>query len=170
MTNRKENFKGGYTLLEVLFYIALFSILTFVVIDSLITMTRAFRQTTVQADLMSASSFMERISREIRQASSVNSISASDLKLNTKDELGNDKTVRFLLSGTDVQFFENDILTGNLNTPNIQVTALSFTHITIPTSNGKAVKFSLSAKSSRDTTNRVKNFYNTINFRGDYGI
>ena len=167
MKNKKRKFKRGYALIEMLFYIAIFSVLTLAVISSFITMARAFRETTVQADLVQSSAIVERISREVRQAYGINSISTSDLKLNTKDESGNNKTVRFLLSGSNIELLENDTLTGNLNTPNIQATSLSFTEIT--TMEGKAVKISLSVKSARDSSNRIENFYDTVVLRGDYG-
>jgi Tfp pilus assembly protein PilE len=157
----------GYSLIEILFYIAIFSTLALVIINSLITMTKSFRATTIQADLVQSSSVAERISREIRQAYGINSLSLSDLKLNTKDESGNNKTIRFVLSGSDIQLLENDIFIGNLNTPNIQVTALSFVEIT--TLKGKAIKMSLSVRSTRDTLGRIENFYDTIVLRGDYG-
>ena len=167
MENQIQKVKGGYTLVEILFYIALFSVLTLAIIDSFVTMTKAFKEISIQSDLVQSSLAVERMSREIRQAYGINSIATSDLKLNTKDELDNNETVRFLLSGSDIQLFENDVLTGNLNTPNIQVVNLSFTQIT--TVNGNAIKISLSVKSGRDTTNRVENFYNTVLLRGDYG-
>ena len=134
--------------------------------NSLIVMTKAFKETSIKTDLIQSSGIMERISREIRQAYGVNTISASDLKLNTKDENGNNKTVRFLLSGTNIEFFENDILTGNLNTPNIEVTAVSFTEIT--SAQSKAIKISFSVQSIKDSADRVVDFYDTIVLRGDY--
>ena len=158
--------KKGYALVDLLFYIALFAVLILAVINSLITMTKAFRQITVQADLVQSSSILERISREVRQAYGINSISSSDLKLNSTDESGNNKTVRFLLSGSNILLYDNDVLTGNLNTPNIVVTALSFTEIT--TAAGKAIKMSLSVRSTRDGTGRVENFYDTVVLRGSY--
>jgi type II secretory pathway pseudopilin PulG len=162
----KSNFIKGYSIVEILFYISIFAILTLAVINALITMTKAFREVTVQSDLVTASSMIERISREIRQSLSINNISASDLKLNTKDDLGNSKTVRFAMSGSNLQFYENDVLTGNLNTTNTVVTDLSFAEIT--TVAGKAIKLSISVRSARDPNNRVETFYDSIVLRGDY--
>jgi competence protein ComGC len=166
---KNQNYKNqkGYALVEMLFYIAIFSVLTLAVVNSLITMTKSFKSTAIQADLVQSSGVMERISREIRQADSINSISASDLKINTRDALDNVKTVRFLLSGSDVLFYENDVLTGNLNTTNIDVTTLSFTEIT--TAQSKAIRILLSAQSVRDGSGRVADFFNTVALRGDYG-
>lgn len=153
-------------MVEMLFYIALFAVLTIVVVNALISMTKSFRETSVYADFVQSSSIMERISREIRQAYGIASISSNDLTLNTKDELGNNKTVRFVLSGSDLQIFENGTLTGNLNTPNIVVSGLTFTQIT--TTTGKAIKVNFSAQSTRDKLNRTEDFYDTVVLRGLY--
>ncbi|MBI5139530.1 hypothetical protein HZA26_02900 [Candidatus Nomurabacteria bacterium] len=168
MKNLIKNTNKGYGIIEALFYIAILVMLSLVVINSLFTMTKSFKESTIQADLVQSSMIMERVTREIRQAHGVASISATLLRLNTKDDLDNDKTVQFTLSGTDIQLLENDVLTGNLNTPNIQVTSLSFTEITTPA--GKAVKVILSVKSGRDDQNRIVDFYDTVVLRGDYGV
>lgn len=156
----------GYTLVELLFYVALFALLSFVLVDAIIVMTKAFKETTIQAELDGGGDIMERISREIRKANSISSVSESDLVLNTTDDAEMAKTVRFLLSNSNVQFFENDVLTGNLNSPNVAVTGLTFTQIT--TGNGIAVRITLIVRSNNDAVNRTANFYNTIVLRGSY--
>ncbi|MFA6520178.1 MAG: hypothetical protein WCT44_01070 [Candidatus Paceibacterota bacterium] len=152
---RKNN--QGVALLELLFYIALFTMLSLVVINAMITMARSFKETATQAELIQSGSIMERISREIRQASSITSISATDLKLNA---------VEFKLSGSDLQLFENNIFIGNLNTPNIAITGLVFTEIT--TAQGKAIKIFLSLKSNNDISARIVDFYDTVVLRESY--
>jgi len=156
----------GYAILELLFYIVLFSILSLLVINAIITMTRSFREIAIQAELARGGLMVERISREIREAYSINSIGANNLKLNTKDDAGANKTVEFLLVDSNIELLENDVLTGNLNTPNIIVTGLSFTQIT--TAQGKAVKMSFTVQSKNDVANRSVDFYNTIVLRGSY--
>lgn len=164
---KKNKKKNGYALLELLFYISLFAILTIVVIDAMITMARSFKETTIQAELVQSGTIMERMSREIRQANDISSISANDLVLNT----GVNKTVefKFISDEPDVQLWENsgsNIFTGNLNTPNIIVTALNFTQII--TTKGKAVKILLTVKSTNDVSGRTQNFYDTVVLRGSY--
>ena len=162
----KEKTKGGYAILELLFYISLFAILSVVVINSMITMTKSFGETKIQAELVQSGTIMERISREIRQAKDINLTSSSDLILNTTDGSGGAKTVEFLLSGSNLEILENGTLTGNLNTPNIAVTGITFLQAT--TTKGKAVKIILSVRSNDDSLNRVQNFYDTIVLRGSY--
>ncbi|TSC78051.1 MAG: Uncharacterized protein G01um101424_185 [Parcubacteria group bacterium Gr01-1014_24] len=166
MKLKTKSYKRGYAILELLFYIAFFSVLSLVVINAMITMARSFRENAIQMELMQNGVIMEKISREIRPAYGINSISLSNLKLNTKDNLGAEKTVEFLLSGSNLQLLENNILTGNLNTPNIVVTGLTFTQIT--TVKGKAVKILLTVKSVNDALGRTQDFYDTIVLRGSY--
>jgi len=161
-----KNWKGGYALLETIFYILLFAILSIAVINSMITMTKSFKETAIQAELMQGANIMERISREIRQAYAINSIGVSNLKLNTTDSAGLNKTVEFSLSGSNIRLLDNDVFTGNLNTANVNVAGLVF--IQINTTKGTAVKISLIIRSNHDLLNRDKDFYNTIVLRGSY--
>lgn len=164
---KKEHQKvAGYTLLEIIFYIALLAMLSLVIVNSLIAMTKSFRETNILADLQESSNIIERISREIRKANDINSISTSNLELDTTDEDGNATTVEFLLAGTDIQLLEGGVLTGNINSPKISVTALTFTQI--DTARGKAVKITLTTRSNNDVLNRTVEYNDTVVLRGDY--
>lgn len=166
-TIKTEKTNEGYAVLELIFYVTLFAVISLVIINAMIIMTTSFKETTIQTEFMQGGAIMEKISREIRQAHDIDPTSSSvDLKLNTKDELGNDKTVEFLLSGTDINFFENSVLTGNLNAPNIVVLATTFTQIT--TAKSKAVKIILSVRSNHDSLGRTFDFYDTVVLRGGY--
>jgi len=158
---------SGYALIETLFYIALLTIFSIAIVNSIIVMTKSFRETAIQSELQQGGAMLERISREIKQAISISTISASDLKINTKDSAGAAKTVEFLLSGSNLQLLENDALTGNLNTSNLAVSNLVFTQIV--TANGEAVKVSLTVTSTHDGLSRAYDFYDTVALRGSYG-
>ncbi|KKR70242.1 MAG: hypothetical protein UU13_C0010G0007 [Candidatus Nomurabacteria bacterium GW2011_GWB1_40_7] len=166
MTKIFSKKKNGYAVLELLFYIAFFVALSLIVIDAMVTMAGSFRETAIQAELAQSGSILERIGREIRTSHDISSVSAADLTLSAKDADGADKTVRFLLSGSDAQLLENGVLVGNLNTPNISVMTLSFAPIT--TAKGKAVKILLTVKSNNDASNRIVDFYDTVVLRGSY--
>lgn len=158
--------KQGYTILELLFYIAFFSVLSLVVINAMIAMSSSFKETAIHSRLAQGGNIMERISREIRSSVNINSISATDLVLDSKDEAGVSKTVEFLLNGSDIQLLENGVLIGNLNNPNLLVTNLSFTQI--DTNKSKAVKISFSIRAVDDLSLRVEDFYDTVVLRGIY--
>lgn len=164
----KKNLKTnrGVSLIETLFYIVLFTMLSIVVINAMITMMKSFKETAVQRELAQSGTIMEIMSREIKKAYDIGSLSSTDLVLNTKDESNNNKTVEFMLSGSNLLFKENNVLTGNLNVPNITITGLTFTQII--TTKGKAVKITLSVRSKGDATPNTENFYDTIVLRGNY--
>jgi len=158
--------KKGFTLLEMVFYVALFSVISLILVQAIITMVASFRETQITADINQTNQVLERVSREIRQAISINTISATNLKLNTTDSSGNAATITFTLSGTNVELRQNDVLVGNLNSTNLKVTALTFTQIT--TSNSSAVKIGVTVTSNRYGSLRTANFYDTLVLRGSY--
>ena len=153
-------------MIELLFYISIFAVVFLIMINSIIVMTRSFREASINTDIIQSSGIMDRISREIRKAESINTINTSDLKLNTTNDAGTATTVQFSLSGSNIIFYDNDVLLGNLNSPNISVTSLSFTQIT--TAKGTAVKVFMTVLSNNYGSNRSENFYNTIVLRGNY--
>lgn len=157
-----KNCKNGYAILELLFYVSFFAVLSLVVINSMIIMAQSFRETVIHAELAQSGSILERMSREIRQANDISSISASDLALNT----GANKTMEFKFISPNIQLWDNGSNIGNLNSPNIIVTNLAFTQIT--TAKGKAVKIILTVRSGNDKLNRVFDFYDTVVLRGSY--
>jgi len=161
-----KKWKNGYAILEVLFYIAFFAILSIVVIEAMITMSKSFRQTSLQAELVQSANIIERISREIRGAVDISFLSSSDLILSTTDTAGVSKTVEFTYSGNNVGLIENGISSGNLNSPTITVTALSFTQIN--TTVGKAIKIVLTVRSNNDLSGHTESFYDTVALRGVY--
>jgi len=157
--------KSGYAVLELLFYITFFSILSLVVINSIILMAGSLKETVIQAELVQSGIIMERMSREIRQANSIDVTSTStDLILNTTS--GSDTKIEFKFNSPNIELWENSVKTGNLNSPNITVTELTFSQIN--TAKSKAVKISLAVKYNNDVENRIVNFYNTIVLRGSY--
>jgi len=163
---KKSKTKDGYAVLELLFYIAFFTIFSLLIINAIITMASSFKETSIQAEFVQSGNIMEKMSREIRQAYGINTISGSDLILNTKDDTGANKTVEFKFVGQNIELWDAGSNMGNLNAPKTIITALSFTQIT--TTKGKAVKIFLTLRSSNDVLGRTQDFYNTIVLRGSY--
>lgn len=166
----KEQIKNnkGFSLIETLFYMSIFVVLSIVVINSLIVMVKSFSETSAQADFVQSANILERMSREIRQATSVASLASpyNDLTLNSTDSSGVAKTVEFKLLSNNLQLKENGTLTGNLNAPNIHVTSLTFTQIT--TAKGKAIRIQMSVQDTKDRSSRTVSFYDTIELRKSY--
>jgi len=169
-TKNKKEKNNGYTLVEILFYISIFGILSLVVINSMIVMTKAFRETTINRDIMQAGNIMERMSRDIRRSNIVLSmnVNGTNLELNTlilnQDQVY--QPVKFVYSGTDIQLYENNVFIGNLNSPDIAVTTLTFDPI-LNTVAG-AVKMSMTVQSKHYGSTRTETFYDTVILRGGY--
>ena len=166
MIKKIRKIKNGYTLVEVLFYVALFAILSVVLLDVLIMMTGLFMKTMVNSDITQGSIITENISRELKQADDF-SFSSGILVVDTKDDSNNDKTITYTFSNSNIQITDSVRGNlGNLNTPNVSV--VDFDVITINTLKGKAAKINMTVRSNRDPENNTEDFENTIVLRGDY--
>lgn len=167
--------KKGESLIETLLYVSLFALLSIVFINCLTVMTKSFIQTKSNDYLLdSGYSSMERISREIRGAISVDATSTlgSNLAstsnfflLNTTDSNNSAKTVKFDVSSGALRLTENSVVTGNLTGGNVTVSNLVFRSIT--TANSKAVKIEMTLTDNRIST-RAENFYDTVVLRTTY--
>jgi type II secretory pathway pseudopilin PulG len=170
MTLRRNQ---GYSIVEILIYLAIFTILSVLVINSFITVTRSFSTTRTNRDLLeSGSGAMDRISREIRQAKSVDvpnstfGTSPGVLSLSSTDSGGTAETVKFIVESGALNVYINGTLVGNLIDSNISVYSLIFRHIT--TTEGEGVKIELTLQDTPGPTPKLEKFYDTILLRGNY--
>ena len=162
LKNKKEQ---GFAILELLFYIAFLAVLSLLVISAMITMSNSFKETSIQRELTQGGAIMERMSREIRQANDISFIDGNSLILNTRVN----ETIEFKFINLNIELWENNgsnVFIGNLNSPNIEITSLTFTPIT--TAKSKSIKIALSLHSNNDSLARNQDFYNTIVLRGSY--
>jgi len=161
---KKNN--AGYSLVETIFYVALFAILSVALLEVMITMTGSFMQTIINRNLMQGSVVIENMSRELKQANNF-SFASNVLTVNTKDSSGNPKTVIFTFANSNISV-QDSVLgnLGNLNPSNVSINYFSVSSIT--TLKGKAARISLRVHSNNDSTDRTEDFYNTVVLRGDY--
>lgn len=157
----------GTTVLEVIFYIAIFAMLSLVIVESSIILTRSFRTTKVNLELSSAGAIMERMVREIRQSQNITTISSNSLKLDNGDpSQAITSSIQFSLINGHVVLYENDIIVGSLNPSNITVNDLQFTEIN--TDVGTAVKIYMQVSSNHFNSVKTVDYYDTVVLRGDY--
>lgn len=163
----------GYSLIEIVVYLAIFSALSVLVINSFIVILGSFNTTRANRDLLqSGSKTMERLSREIRQAESVDLVNSTlgsspgVLQLNSRDSAGTPMTVRFAIASGNLNLYENGTLVDNLVMENISPTSLIFRRIA--TTNSEAVKIELTVQDTSSTSTKTENFYNTVILRGTY--
>ncbi len=169
----KKYKKNGYTLAEMIVYLSIFTVMSIAVINSLIVVMNSFNTTRTNRDLLeSASSSIERMSREIRQAKSIDTTNSSldtdpgVLQLNSTDSSGNSTLIKFSTSNGALNLYQGGVLTGNLLGQNITVTSLVFRRIN--TTVGEAVKIEMTLEDTASKDQKTSNFYDTIILRGEY--
>lgn len=168
-----KNSKSGYSIVEILIYIAVFAVLTTVVMNAFIVLTSFYAQNRTHHDLLeNGNSVMERMSREIRSANNIRTgtstlgTSPGVLDLDSVDASNNAQTVKFSTTSGELNLSVNNTNLGNLLSSNVQVTSLVFRKIT--TTNSTAVKIEMTLRDTKDQTSLEENFYDTIILRGGY--
>lgn len=175
--NKKNRFasdcqnQNGFSVAEIIIYLAIFTMVSILVINSFITITKSFSITHTNRDLLeSGITSMERISREIRQASSIDLIesdlSGGVLQLNSTDKDNNPIIIKFSKESLILNLYQDDILSGNLLGQNIEIDNLIFRRIV--TTESEAIKIEMTIHDTNSKTNKSANFYNTIILRGGY--
>ncbi len=162
----------GFTLVEMIIYIAFFAILSVVAINATIMVMRSFYSLRItQSISQSATTAMERMSREIRSAYNINTANSTfdtspgRLTVLTKDEIGTLLTVEFYVTaGNQINMKINGADQGSLMTKTVSVTNLIFRQIT--TTNTKAVKIEMTLTDNRSGITKTNKYYDTIVLRG----
>jgi len=167
------NLVWGFSLIETIIYLAIFTVMSVLVINSFITILSSFNKTNIDRRMLeSGSAVMEKMSREIRQAKNVdiaNSTLGSTpgvLQLNSTDDDGNPVIIKFIVENQSFNLYRNGVLVGNLLNKNISITNLIFRRVS--TTNSEAVKIEMILQYSDGRDVRTENFYNTIVLRGGY--
>jgi Tfp pilus assembly protein PilV len=172
----KANLVSGFALVEMIIYISIMVIILLAVVNIIISITKSNKFSSIENNIKnSAISGLEEITREIRNAKSIDYnqsvFNSSDgiLFLNTLDQNGNIKTIKFYLAG---QILKEDIggvstSTGGVLTQK-DVKVLSMIFKPIDTLKSKAVKIELVLSGSNNGLIRNENFYSTIVLRGSY--
>jgi len=163
--------QDGFSLVEIMIYLAIFTIISILVINSFLIVMSSFTTTRTNRDLLeSGINSMERLSREIRQANNVDLIGSNlaggILQLNSKDQLSNPVVLKFSKENFLLNVYQDGVLSGNLLGQNISLDNLVFRQII--TAKSEAVKIEMTIRDTRSKKNKTVNFYNTIILRGGY--
>ncbi len=172
--SRKQNTSGGFSLIETIVYIALFIVISTVLVSTLFGMLHAYTELRVNDDLLDAEHVsMERMTREIRNAIAIDPASSfgSDpgtLTLDAKDGAGSPKTVEFDVSpsGALEVVDSTDGAASALTGSKVRVTSLIFRNITDAT--GSAVRVEVTFESLRSSVGESVTVSDTAVIRGSY--
>ncbi len=170
MPRERSSSERGASLAEMLVYISILVILLAVMTRTAVTLSAGYRSLKASQNIESAAiSSMERMTRDIRGASSVNAASSSlgsspgALSLAMTDASGNPKAERFYLSGGILRLDENGAYSGPLTPAGTTVTSLVFRQISTQKSKGIKIEMTIAAFQGKATTTR--NFYDTAELR-----
>lgn len=165
--------RKGFTLIETIVYLSLLIILSYVTVSAIASVAQSYRKLKLAKCIETAASVsMERMTREIRGATSVdttNSILATStgkLVLNTTDANGYATTTTFTLTNGAVRVKDGTLDIGPLTGASSTVTNLVFRLITTPKTTG--VKIEMTLKCSQGAISKQDNFYSTIMMRTPY--
>jgi len=168
MITRNKNTKRGSSIIEIMIYLAIFTALSILVINSFIVILSSFNVTNMNRSLLeSGTTSMEKITREIRQAENIDASSTdASLVLNSRDISGALVSTKFINEDGKLNLYKGGELEGGLLDDNILITNLSFKRIT--TTESQAVKIEMTLEYSLGKETKSENFYNTIILRGGY--
>lgn len=158
----KINKKNGYSIVEILVYLAIFTSVSILVINLFIVILSSLNNTIVTRKIIESGQIsMDRMSREIRQAQSIDISSTSSSLV-----LTGTNTINFKKENNALNLYKNSSLEGNLLGEDVSVTSLVFRPIS--TVESRAVKIEMTVEYSKGSYVRSENFYNTIVLRGGY--
>lgn len=170
---RASSVKTGFSLTEMVIYVAILSVLTIVTVNSTFSAIRSFAEFRVSRDLNSSgASLMERLTREIRMANGIDAPNSAlgtnpgRLKLLTKDTGGANTTVEFYIENNLLKIKEGGVAAGSLTSSTTAVT--NFIARSLTNANSSAIKAEIGLTATRGNISKSGNFYTTIILRGGY--
>ena len=170
MINSYSKKQKGFTLVEAIIYVALFVMLSTLLVDSLFIISRAYNDSRINRNLLnSAHVSVERMTREIRGANSWVSGDSSVFGFNPGKltiKFADTTTETFELSGGVILFTDKTGVTSNLTANNVNVDSLIFQNIS--TLNGSAVKFDMTLTSLGFSPSKTISISDTVVLRGSY--
>ena len=163
----------GFSLVEMLFYIALLSLSLLVVMQTLVVVTRSYRVFKVAQHIeQEASAAVERMVREIRDANGVDDVGSTlgshpgKLLLASTNASGAPRAVEFSLSGSQLSLKENGVVTGLLTSVKTTISTLIFRKIT--TTRSKGIKIEMILQAGSGVASTTEKFYATAVLRDSY--
>ncbi|MBX4181333.1 prepilin-type N-terminal cleavage/methylation domain-containing protein [Candidatus Parcubacteria bacterium] len=169
----RNNFKlerhKGFSLLEMLIYVAILALLLMVVMGVIVSISKSNRLIRSARSIdTSASLSMERMTREARLSDSIApgstlNVHPGDLILNSTDASNNPRTVEFYISNGRLMMKENSVDLGALTESATRVTSLIFRRFSGAHSEG--VRIEMTLESGADTGYKTETFYSTAVLR-----
>lgn len=169
----KNNKNRGTSLVEMVLYIVLLTLVTGIIIQMLVAVGGVYRNIKLTRELESSGTIaMERMLREIRNASGVDvgssSIGTSPgvLAISGVDESSNSYNIKFNISSGVLQISKNSETPVALTSSPTTISYLLFNHIT--NTNSEGVRIELEVFGTVGSVSKTEKFYGFAVLRGSY--
>ncbi|MBI4155983.1 MAG: prepilin-type N-terminal cleavage/methylation domain-containing protein [Candidatus Zambryskibacteria bacterium] len=165
-----KNKNNGYTLVEMIIYAALLSVISLLAVSTIVSFSKSYRTLVVlRAVDHSAIGAMERMTRDIRGATSLDlsrSVFGAGSGVLTIVTIYNsiETTTKFYLDNGAVKIDVNGDYFGPLTLSNVSVTSLTFTKL--DSGIGNAVKIDMTVSATVGTASKTKTYHSTVILRG----
>ncbi len=166
-----RNNKQGFSLVEMVIYLGFFAVLSVLSLQGTIIAMKSFYSLRLTQSInQSASVSMDRLSREIMVAYSIDELQSTfgvnpgRLMVNTKTIDGVLTTREFYVTGNQLAVREGGVDKGSLMTKNVTLSNLVFRRIT--TAESLAVKIEMTLRDNRAVPPKDVKFYTTVVLRG----
>ncbi len=172
---KKISQNTGFTVVELLVYIAILIMALTVVVLSVTSFGRSYNHIKAQQDLSREGALtIERLVRDIRSAQSVDFLGSTlgshpgQLSLRIPAGGGTTIPIQYSLSGGAITLSKNGIVTGTLTESSITVNSLIFRRIQTP--NSEAVKVDMTLSKNVSGSPVSASFHSTAVLRGSYAL
>lgn len=170
-TNMKQrSYTKGFSLIEMLVYVSVMTVIFLIVVQTVLLFTSSYHRLTALRTLdHSASDSMERMTRDIRNATSVDALNSvfggTTGSLSVVANLNSvSTTTKFYLVSQALDVSINGSLIGPLTNTPVSVTALTFTSLT--SANTTAVKVDMTLVVTDGPVTLSKKYHTTIILKG----
>ena len=160
----------GYSMVELLIYVSLMAVIILVVVNTVISFTKTYKEVgALRAVEHSANDAMERMTRDIRAASTItNAYSTLGTSPGVLTIVATANTVstttKFYIQNNILKMDINGVYYGPLSLSNAQVTNLVFNDLNSGISH--AVKIDMTIQATVGTITKTKTYHSTIILRG----
>jgi len=162
----KSNLEKGYSLVEMIIYVSILSIISVVLVNTTLSFTTSYRDLRALRNIdHSAIDVMERMTRDIRSATSIDTLNSTlgsnpGVLVLVKTNGAVSTTTRFYLDNGTAKVDLNGVYFGPLTLEGTEVTSMVFRKMDSPVSS--AVKIEMTITSAVGGVSKSKKFYSTI--------
>jgi prepilin-type N-terminal cleavage/methylation domain-containing protein len=167
--------KKGFTLIETLIYLAILATVFVLFTNIILSVNRSYAVIGETQMLDSAAIIaMDRMTREVREATSVDSVNSifnsnpGALSVNQVDQNNNTSNVIFRVNNRRLSMVRDGQNTGELLPLGVGVSSLVF--VSINNASSKAVKIEMELTGNYGSVVKTQKYYSTVILRGSYKI